>query len=623
MRKLIGSLFILIFIGLFSLLFMETTREFTTSKTLHKVLDESVELEKMTLSYNSVVLDKNRKVFSDVYSSENRIKLPYEEIPSSVIEAFIAAEDQSFYEHPGFDMTGIARAFLVNFQSQKVAQGGSTVTQQLARNLYLSHSQTYERKLTEILYAYQLERIFTKQKILEMYINSIYFANGVYGVEAASQFYFNQSAENLSIAQIAFISAIPNNPTHYNPLKNSKNTHERKNWILSKMQEQGFIDKETYEESLSEKITLHSFQKQKQYPDYSAYVFHELHQLISIAEGYQQRLRAASSAEERSVIHENLKLRVKQIIANGIIIETSLDPVIQSHAVETINEQLGQSDVQGATSIINHDQAEIVAITGGVSFNKLDFHRGFQAYRQPGSAIKPLLVYAPLLEETNMNKQSIIDAGPIKRGKYEPGNFGGAIYGHVSIEEAFKNSYNTAAVRILDMIGMETAFSYFNQFDFSQVSTDDYLLPSALGGLKNGVSVNELTQAYTVFATQGIYHSPKAIRQVTDTNGDVLYAWDSQSKEVWERSTIEEMREMLSSVVSNGTGRAVQFSGSNYIGGKTGTTNNFHDLWFAGSSDRYTMGLWLGKDKPTSLYKESQKQLHTQLWKDIMKGISQ
>jgi len=602
---------------------METARELSSAQTFHQVLDESIDLKRITPSYNSVVLDKNGKIVLDVYSSENRIKLPFNEIPSSVIEAFIAAEDHSFYEHPGFDMTGIARAFLVNFQNQNVEQGGSTVTQQLARNLYLSHSQTYERKLTELLYAYHLERIFTKQEILEMYINSIYFANGVYGVEAASQYYFNQPTEELSLAQIAYISAIPNNPTHYDPLTNSENTHKRKNWILAKMLEQDFIEEETYKAALSEEITLYSSNKHDQFPDYTTYVFHELKQLISKEEGYQKRIRAASSAEERSVIRDNLKLRVDEIIASGITIETSLDPAIQTHAVNTINNQLSQSDIQGSTSIIDHDQAEIVAITGGVSFNKSDFHRGFQAYRQPGSAIKPLLVFAPLLEETNLNKSSIIDAGPIKRGTYEPKNFGGAIYGQVSIEEAFKNSYNTAAVRILDMIGIETAFSYFNQFDFGQIHSNDYLLPSALGGLTNGVSIIELTQAYSVFATRGIYRSPKAIRQVLDTNGNILYSWESLSEEIFEQSTTDVMREMLSEVVSNGTGKAAQFSGSNYLGGKTGTTNEFHDLWFIGSSDRYTTGLWLGKDEPSSIYEQSQNQLHTKLWRDIMKGINE
>lgn len=173
------------------------------------------------------------------------------------------------------------------------------------------------------------------------------------------------------------------------------------------------------------------------------------------------------------------------------------------------------------------------------------------------------------------------------------------------------------------MIGIETGFSYFSQFDFSQITVDDYHLPSALGGLTNGVSINELTQAYTVFATQGLYRSPKAIRQVTDRNGDVLYAWDREGKEVWGESTIYEMRELLSSVISNGTGRAAQFSGSNYLGGKTGTTNDYHDLWFIGSSDHYTAGLWLGKDKPAPINKASQNQLHTQLWRDIMQGINQ
>ncbi|WP_416149066.1 transglycosylase domain-containing protein [Salipaludibacillus sp. HK11] len=623
MKTIIGNLFILIFISVFSFLFMETTREFSAAQSLHEVLDKSIELEEIILSNNSVVLDKDNNLISDIYSNENRIELPFDEIPSIVIDAFIAAEDQSFYEHPGFDMTGIARAFFVNLNSQQVEQGGSTVTQQLVRNLYLSHSQTYERKLTELLYSYHLERKLSKDKILELYINSVYFANGVYGIEAASLYYFSESIEDLTLAQVAFLCAIPNNPSHYNPIDNSEQTHERKNWILSKMLEENFIDEEEFDEAKSEEITLRPLEKQDHYPDYVDYVFHELKELISINEGYSQRLRAATSADERSAIQENLQIRVDELLASGITIETSLDPEVQAHAVNTINNQLGQSDIQGATSIIDHDQAEIVAITGGVAYNKADFHHGFRAYRQPGSAIKPLLVFAPLLEETNMNKESIIDAGPIKRGEYEPNNFGNAIYGKVSLEEAFNNSYNTAAVRILDMVSIDTAFSYFNKFDFLRISTDDYRLPSALGGLRHGVNVNELTQAYSTFATRGVYRSPKAIRSVTDGNGNVLYESKNESIEVWSESTTDEMRNLLSTAVSDGTGRAAQFSGSNYIGGKTGTTNNFHDLWFVGSSDRYTAGVWLGKDEPSSIYEQSQRNLHTQLWRDIMMGINQ
>ncbi|MCE7793591.1 transglycosylase domain-containing protein [Salipaludibacillus sp. CUR1] len=621
MRIFIGNLFILIFISVFSLLFMEMAKELSSTQSVHRVLEESVELEDVRLSSNSLILDRHGNVISDVFTSENRISLPFKEIPTPVVNAFVAAEDQSFYDHPGFDLSGIARAFMVNVQSGSIEQGGSTITQQLARNLYLSHSQNYERKLSELLYSYQIEREFSKEEIMELYINSVYFSNGVYGIEAAADYYFGLSAQDLSLAQTAFLCAVPNNPSHYNPLTGKEAVHERKAWILQKMYEQGFLENEELETALEEEIVLHPFEKKDQYPDYVTYVLYELEQLISNEEGYAQRLRTSSNNEERADITASLKARVQEVLASGITIETALAPDIQAHTVSTVNDHLSQTDIQGAVSVIDHHSSEIVALTGGTSYNKFDFHRGFQAFRQPGSAIKPLLVFAPFLEETNAGINSIIDASPIKRGAYEPQNFGGAVYGKVPLETAFKHSYNTAAVRILDMVGVEESFSYLNKFDFSRVTSDDQRLPAALGGFSTGMSVNELTQAYTVFAAKGIYTSPKAIQTVKNAEGDILFEWAETGKEVWNEETINKMKKMMEKVTSEGTGRTARFNTQGYIGGKTGTTNDFQDLWFIGSSSQYTAGVWIGKDEPASLYRESQNNLHTSLWREIMKGF--
>jgi penicillin-binding protein 1A len=621
MRMMAGNLFIILFIGIFTLFFMETTKEMSSAQSLQTVLDEAVELEQVTLHTNSLILDRDGNTVSDIFSAENRIYLPYNEIPDMFKHAFLAAEDQSFFEHPGFDMTGIARAFVVNMQHQSIEQGGSTITQQLARNLYLTHDQSYERKISELLYSYHIEQVMDKEEILELYLNSVYFSNGVYGIEAASHYYFNKTAHELNLAEIAFLSSVPNNPSHYNPLTNSDATHERKEWILTKMKEEDYISHEDFEEALDKQISLSSFEKSDEYPDYITYVYHELEQLIAKEEGYTQQLKSASNDEARQDIEIKIQERVQQLLASGITIDTALDPNVQSHAVKTINNRLSSTNIQGAVSVIDHDASEIVAITGGTSYEKFNFHRGYQAYRQPGSAIKPLLVYAPLIDTTRMSSSSLIDAGPIQRGQYEPQNFGGAVYGKVTLEEALKNSYNTAAVRILDMVGIEASFNYIDLFDFQKINSNDHVLPAALGGLSEGVSVNELTQAYTVFATDGIYTSPKAIRGVYDMDGELLYEWPRKETEVWSNETINEMRKMLGKVITEGTGRRARFSTSGYLGGKTGTTNDYYDLWFVGSSNRYTTGLWIGNDNPSSLYQQSQSHIHTQLWRDIMAGI--
>ncbi|ADU29627.1 transglycosylase domain-containing protein [Evansella cellulosilytica] len=618
MRILTGNLFIALLIMLFAFSFLLVTEELAHTKPIDEVLDENIKISKMPLSQNSFIVDKNGEIVSEIYNGENRVILSFNAIPTLAIDAFLAAEDQSFYEHPGFDMKGITRAFIVNFNDNSISQGGSTITQQLARNLYLTHDRSYERKLSELLYAIQIERKLSKDEIITLYLNAIYFQNGVYGIEAASQFYFNKPIDELSVAEIAFISSIPNHPEKFNPLTNIEHTHTRKEWILTKMLETEKIDEDTFEEALKEEITLNISNRIDKHPDYVTYVHHELEALISEQEGYKKRIDNASTDEAKHNITLELKQRAESVLEKGVIIETALDPEIQAQAVKSINDQLAQTSLQAATTIIDHHHHEIVAITGGTNYNKFDFHRGFQAYRQPGSSIKPLLVFAPYLNETNTTETSVVDASPFSKNGYSPQNYGGAVYGRVQMEQAFKHSYNTAAVRLLDTIGVETAFSYLDPFNFQRVQQSDYILSAALGGFTHGVSVLEMTQAYSTFATNGVYHSPKAIKQVVDLNGNVLYSWKPVHEEVWSKAANDEVKKMMKRVVTEGTGSRAAFSNSNYLGGKTGTTNDYNDLWFVGMTDRYTSALWIGYDQPRSI---NYNHIHLNLWRDYMSKI--
>ncbi|WP_246596092.1 transglycosylase domain-containing protein [Bacillus alkalicola] len=599
---------------------METTEEFYQLKTLHEVLDEAVEVSTIQLPEKSIITDSNGNVVSEIYAVENRINLSYEEIPQTVIDALLSAEDQSFFDHKGFDIKGISRALLINLESQSIEQGGSTVTQQLIRNLYLTHDQSYERKLSEILYAYQLERELTKEEILELYINIIYFQNGVYGFEAASLFYFNKFAKELNVAETAFLAAIPNNPTLYNPLKNEELTHKRKEWILDKMLETGSIDEDDYSIALEEHIELNLGSRVDIYPDYVTYIHTEFEQLIGLREGYTKRIEHARDAEEKKTHQRDLKERVEELLTSGIVIETALQPTAQKSTVDAVNAIKGSNiqGLQGASVVIDHAKNEIIAITGGRNYQKFDFHRGYQAYRQPGSAIKPLLVFAPYIEETGTNSRTVIDASPFSRNGYNPRNAGGGVYGNVPMETAFKHSYNTAAVRLLDTMSPPTGFSYLNEFEFDRLVEQDLNLPAALGGLTHGVTVLEMTLAYTTFSNEGKYTFPRGIRQVTDKEGNLLYRWPDKEKRMWSEETNQIMQQMLSLAITEGTGRNAAFSTSGYLGGKTGTTNKVHDLWFVGASNRYTTGLWLGKDQPASITSASSQHLHTKTWREIM-----
>ncbi len=607
------------FITLFSFSLIGVMSELNQIETLEQVLEDRIHLDDFSLSSNSNIYDANGELISEVFSSENRIYLPYSEIPESFMKAIIVTEDQHFFSHKGFDINGMIRALFVNAQQQTIEQGGSTITQQLVKNIFLNNERSYNRKLTELLYAYQVEKMFTKEEILEFYLNAIYFHNGVYGIETASQYYFAKSAKDLSIAEVAFLCAIPNNPTLYNPFAYPENTHKRKEWILRKMLEENYLDEYQFQKAMTEKINL-STPKDKidLYPDYVTYIHDELEQLIGETEGFNQKIANATSDEEKNSAIRNRQQRVKQVLASGIHIYTALLPHKQELISATIEKQLPGNVIQAAAVIIDHRSHRLVAISGGKNYRKFNFHRGFQAYRQPGSAIKPLLVFAPYLAETRVPISTSVNAAPFCKNEYCPQNYDGAVYENVQIETAFKHSLNTAAVRMLEQISAEKGFSYLNKFGFSKIVPDDYRLSAALGGLTYGVSLLEMTTAYSTFANDGVFQRARGIEKVVDKHGKILYEWPDAQIEVWNKEVNTKMRILLNKVVTDGTGKKANIHRS-YNGGKTGTTNEFHDLWFIGLNENYTTGVWVGEDLPKSLAPFKSKAPHLLIWRDLMK----
>lgn len=618
LRTSTGFFLILLFIIIFSFSFIGVTSEYQQVESLDEMLDKSITLDDFSVSSNSYMYDTTGNIISEIYSENNRIYLPYQQIPVKFVEAVIATEDRQFFSHKGFDMNGMTRALFVNAAKQGIKQGGSTITQQLVRNIYLNNERTYNRKLTEFLYAYQLEKIISKEEILELYLNIIYFQNGVYGIEAASNFYFSRSVEDLSIAEIAFLSAIPNNPSLYNPFTNVNNTHQRKEWILTKMLEMSYISEEQFTAATSEQIELTPNNKIDTYPAYVTYIHYELEQLIGEKEGLNEKINNATTAEEENIYKLLRKQRTEELLSSGVHIFTSLQPEKQKKINSVLRQHLPEKNIQGTAVVIDHSNHSIVAISAGKDYQKFDFHRGFQAYRQPGSAIKPLLVYAPYLAEKGASPSSTISAAPFCKNGYCPENYGGTVYGNVRIDTALKYSYNTSAVRMLDKIGVSKGFSYMEQLGLSKIVSQDYRLPAALGGLTYGVTPLEITQAYTIFSNDGKFQKARGIEKVVNRDGEIIYEWSKIASEVWDKNTNEKMRLLLTKVVREGTGKKAYFT-SNYIGGKTGTTNDFHDLWFIGLNDKYTTGVWIGHDKPQSLAPINSRGPHLLIWREIMK----
>ncbi|MEK5498515.1 transglycosylase domain-containing protein [Bacillus sp. FSL M8-0077] len=616
-RAIIGWLLLAALIPLFVLTFYLSKEEAASVKPVNEVLDQKIKLEKVDFSQNSYMYDRDGSLISEIVSNdENRVFVKYDKIPDSVKELFLRSEDRNFYDHKGIDFMGVIRALAANVKNHGISQGASTITQQLSRNLYLSHERSFSRKFTELLYSYELERKFTKEEILESYLNTIYFSNGVYGVGSAANYYFDKPLSSLTLAQMAFISAIPNNPTLYDPLKQFKHTKKRQERLLGILEKDGVITKKQYKKAVKEKISLSLSEKKNLYPDYVTYANEEFTDLVSDQEGFTKRLKKAKTEGAKKAIQKELSEKVSALLQDGVKIYTALDPSLQQRAVYQLNAQLPYQGVEGGSAVINHQTHQIVALAGGKNYKKFDFNYAYQAQRQPGSAIKPLLDYGPYIDQTGATASSKISAGKFCSSGYCPQNYSHKTYGTVTLETAFKNSYNTPAIRMLDTVGVKKGFSYLEKFSFEHIVADDYRLPSALGGFTKGFSPLEMTDAYTVFGNQGAYTRNHSITKVTDLNGKTLYKWKESPKQIYSQRTNETMRKLLASVVKSGTGKKANFN-SPYIGGKTGTSNDYKDIWFVGLTDQYTMGVWVGRDRGTveSIYSSSP---HLRIWKQTM-----
>lgn len=615
MKKAFG--FFIIVLSLPALWWISTNikTEINIAQAHEEQMTNAIHLPEVEAQLPVTLIDRNGQTFSEEYV-EWRQPLSLQEIPQIAQEIFIISEDADFYTHIGFDLSAIIRAVVANSNSNTTSQGGSTITQQLVRMRYLSEEKTYERKLTELFYAYELEKEFDKEAILTMYLNESYFSNQVYGIGGAATYYFQKPLQELSIAEIAFIAAIPNNPSLYNPLKNYDQTKARQERLLDTLAANGAITEGEAKNYKADAITLNVKDKIQSYPMYSTYVLQELKWLIAEKEGYADRLSSTDNEEEKKKVKAQLDIRLNTLFQNGLIIHTALDPTKQQHDEEKMSAILGTSPWQAAGAAIENQSREIVSLYAGKNYEKFDFHRAFQGTRQPGSAFKPLAVYAPFFETTSHTPDSIVNGGRYCVGSFCPQNYGGYTYGDVSIRTAFRHSYNTSALRLFQTVGVETAFHYLNRFHFRSIVEKDYNYAASLGGLTYGVTALELADAYTSFI-DGSYVLAHSIRKVTALDGTELYSWDTQRDQIWSPKTVKYMRELLADVVANGTGQGV-YSNSSYVGAKTGTTNDYRDYWLAGLNNEYTAAVWLGYDKPQSMQQLEEYKIHHQLFNVLL-----
>ncbi|BCB05441.1 transglycosylase domain-containing protein [Bacillus sp. KH172YL63] len=615
MRVFAGYVTVIGFMLIFFTTLFFTAGEWNKVQSFKKELKHAVSTDTLDLNRTTLMLDQNGKVFSEV-NRPFRLYASDEQIPPFIKEILVASEDQHFYEHVGFDAGAILRAVVKNLVFTHIQQGGSTITQQLARNLYLGQEKTYNRKLTELFYAHEIEQSLTKDEILELYLNVIYFSNGVYGVETASQYYFQKSLTELNQAEMAFIASIPNNPGKYDPLDHFDQTKVRQERLLDILVNTGKLSGEEAEKLKKVPISLNVRKKTDLYPDYAFYVENELKDLIALNEGYKVEIENAASPEEKQEIAEKLDKRLQEVIASGVRIQTSLNPALQQKSVSALNNQL-QEGLQGATVTIDNKTRSIVALSGGRNYQKYNFNHAFQAFRQPGSAIKPLLVYGPYIEKSKAAITERINANQYCISGYCPINYGGTQPGTVTLNQSMAQSYNGSALRLMEKVGLHDAFAMISPFSFSRVTKKDQTYASAVGGFTYGMSPLEMTDAYTSFI-DGHYKQSHAILHVKDNQGNILYQWKNEPKKVWSEATTAKLRQMLNEAARTGTGKAAYVS-KPYVGIKTGTTNNYHDYWVMGLTDTYTTGVWVGHDLPRNMSEIERQRPSHKIWKSIMK----
>lgn len=612
--KLILKLFVFIFllaltIGIFY--FYNTY-----GKILIKLQQEARNLvrssteETFRSSQTSLVYDNDGELISSLKGVKDVYYIEYKDIPATVLNAIIVTEDKKFFNHDGVDYLANVRAAIALIKHKgEITQGASTITQQLARNVFLTHDVTYERKIKEIFIAQELEKIYSKDKIMEFYINNIYYANGYYGILAAANGYFNKGINQLSLSQTTFLCAIPNNPSMYDPYTNMEHTIERRGRILKQMHENGKINPVDYRHALDEKITvLRQPSDKKDYVE--TFVYHSAIKALMKESGFIFRNEFADEADRQGykAAYDELYYRYqKQLYTSGYRIYTSIDLDKQEYLQEAVDGVLetfadtneeGIYMLQGAAVCIDNDTGRVAAIVGGRSQNHVGYtlNRGYQSYRQPGSAIKPLIVYTPSFERGYTPESIVIDE-PIEGG---PKNSGGNYAGKMKLQRAIELSKNTIAWKLYEELTPQVGISYLLRMNFSRIVENDYFPAASLGGLTIGVSPLEMASAYAALENDGYYREPTCIVKITDADGNELVKDSVIPKQIYRTNAARIATEALTGVINNGTAKGLGLTNT-ISAGKTGTTDNRRDGWFVGYTPYYTTSVWVGYDMPKTL----------------------
>lgn len=543
-------------------------------------------------------------IVTKIYSGDGEIiktftaytyeKIDLKDIPDNLKKALIATEDKNFYRHHGYDITGLARSTLQNVIAGHVVQGASTITQQLARVLFLNNERTFDRKLKELFIAARIEKTISKDQILEMYMNNVYLGAGAYGVEGAAQIYFDKHLKDCDLAELALIAGLPQAPSVYNPFNNMDLAVKRRNQVLTRMYKMRYITTEEYEKAKEEKVHLAKvpqFYTTNKAPYFCDYVMKELERL-----GFDET----------------------EISQGGYKVVTTLDYKAQKAANEAILRNLrgwglGGEKNQAAVFSFSPIDGKILVYSGGKDYTKSQYDRVTQAVRPPGSSFKPI-VYAAAMEK-GISPNDMIEDRPLTIGQWSPRNYGNKYRGKIPVYTALMVSSNVCAARLIKEVGIRSVIQTARVLGIETPLEYDYTI--ALGS--NGVKLFEFTRAYGAFANGGYVVQPYAIERVETSRGKVVYkAPKTKITHQLSMNTAAEMTAMMKTVITNGTGRAANIGKP--AAGKTGTTDDNKDAYFMGYTPNIVTGVWIGNDDNTVMNKSIQGgTVPALIWKDVMK----
>jgi penicillin-binding protein 1A len=561
-------------------------------------------LETIQPIQGSKLYDDNDELITELHV-ERRIFVPLTQIPRSLRDAVLATEDRRFYSHWGLDPIGIARAIVQNYRRGRIVEGGSTITQQLTKVLFLTPDKSLERKLKEAVLALELERRYSKDRILEMYLNQIYFGHGAYGVEAAARTYFGKSVSELTVRESALLAGLVRAPSNYSPFERPEAARMRRELVLRRMVEYGALSEADARRLARTDLGLIPPERRRTTGQY-------------FLEYVQQQLEAKYGAD--------------LVFKGGLNVYTTLNPRMQLAAEQALREGLKALEgratkaprdehPEGALVTIDPQTGHVKALVGGYDFFRSEFNRAVQARRQPGSAFKPFVYLAAL--EAGFTPASRIDDAPVaypvgRNGQaWKPENYDRKFRGPTTLQQAVEESVNVVTVKLQERIGVQRTIQMARRLGIQSALTSDLTL--ALGS--SDLTLLELTSAYGALANQGVWVAPTTIRYITDAQGRLLEEFVPEGREALSPETAYVMTHMLRGVVERGTGQAAKALGRP-VAAKTGTTNDYSNAWFIGFTPRLVTGVWVGYDRPKSLGRdETGSRVAVPIWTAYMAKV--